>query len=143
MTYYYRADLSDYIDASYPKIARITSAEELKDYYERNKETYQFHQGYYSEASMADDVFGNESRFNDKFFEQRFLLFIVLEEGSGSVRHRVEPAQPENGPLSVKITRIIPEIGTADMAQWHIVVALEKTLSEMDVDIVLSEEPYA
>ena len=141
MTYCYRADLSDYIDASYPQIAKINSAGELKDYYESNKGIYQFQQGYYSEASMADDVFENDGRYGEAFFAQSLLLFVILQEGSGSIRHRVEPARLENGLLAVRITRIIPEVGTADMAQWHIVMALDRTFADMDVAIALAEEP--
>ena len=143
MVYYYRADLSRSIETGYPKAAAIKSVSELHEYFDNNKDTYQFHVGYYGEANMADEVFSAKPRFDDGFFREKFLLFVILEEGSGSVRHRVEAALPENGLLSVNIDRIIPEIGTADMSWWHIVLELEKTLADMDVAIVISDEPPA
>ena len=136
MAHYYRADLTNYVDSAYPKIVKIKTTRELKDYYDNNRAIYQFHIGYYSEASMADDVFSELSVYNDGFFEHKLLLFIILQEGSGSVRHRVESVVSTNGALSVNIARIVPEIGTADMAQWHIALELDKTLSDKEIDVL-------
>lgn len=143
MIRYYRTDLSGWDDAIYPKTVKICSAGELAVYYEKNKHTYQFQQGYYGGPSMTDDVFGRPTRFGEGFFENRFLLFVIIEEGSGSIRHRVESAQPEKGALSVEITRIIPEVGTADMAQWHIVLDIDKKLADIDVAVIICDEYFA
>ena len=140
MAYFYRADVSSYTETSYPAAEAAKSVDELQTYYENYKEIYQFHIGYYGEASMADEFFSDNTRYDDAFFENNFLLFVIIEEGSGSVRHRVESALPENGLLSVNVTRVVPEIGTADMAQWHIVLELDKTLSDMDVAVVVSDD---
>jgi len=137
MAYFFRADLSNFIDHEYPQVVKIRSAGELHRYYESNKETYQFNHGYYSESNMADFVFGDAGGFNDAFFKTRFLLFVILQESSGSVRHRVESAMPENGSLLVSIVRIAPEIGTCDIAQWHIILDLDKSFVDMDVDVVI------
>jgi len=144
MAYFYRTDLSEYTETEYPKTVKIRSKKELDDYYCSNKNTYQFHTGFYGEPGMAEDVFSESSLCNsDKFFSSNFLLFIILEEGSGSNRHRVESVSSDNGTLSVSITRVLPEIGTADMAQWHIVLSLDKSLSEMDVVVRLSDSSSA
>jgi len=135
--FYYRADLSGYTEAEYPVSFTVNSASELHDYYENNKGKYQFDNGYYGETSMADDMFLNASKFGEAFFNDYSLLFVVLEEGSGSVRHKVESISAENGSLSVNITKTRPEIGTADIAHWHIVLALDKSLSEMQKVIIL------
>jgi len=140
MAYYYRADLSGYTETSYPVAEAVKSVDELLAYYETYKEVYQFHIGYYSGASMDDEVFNDKARYGDGFFEDKFLLFVILEEGSGSVRHRVESVLPEDGLLSVNIARVVPEVGTADMAQWHIVLELDKALSDMDVAVAVSDE---
>ena len=137
---FYRTDLSNYTETDYPKTAAVKATDELNNYYEKNKDTYQFDQGFLGEASMADDVFSNKSKYSTEFFESNFLLFIILEEGSGSVRHRVENVVPTNGSLSVNITRIIPEIGTADMAQWHIVLELDKSLADLEVAVIVKDE---
>jgi hypothetical protein len=79
---YYRTDcFSD--DIKYPQSIKINSEKELSDYCD----TYQFFSGI---TSMFDSA-----RFDRQFFEDYFLLFVVLEEGSGSVRHQVESVQSE------------------------------------------------
>lgn len=143
MTLYFRTDLSSFIEATYPATFIIGSTAELADYYERNKDTYQFQHGHYGGTSMADDVFGGGRGFDDDFFIGNSLLLVILEEGSGSIRHRVESVLPQNGVLLVRIIRTIPEIGTADMAQWHIALALEKTMAGLDVEIALLDEYIA
>ena len=143
MAMFYRTDLSSYAEAGYPKIVTVRSPDELNEYYENNKDVYQFHHGFGGDTDMADDVFSNKTRYGAEFFGNNFLLFVILEEGSGSVRHRVEPVSPENGPLSVRITRIVPEIGTSDMAQWHVMLALDRSFLDMDVAVVIDDEYLA
>ena len=140
---YYRTDLSSYTETNYPKIKTIKSVNELNDYYENNRGVYQFHNGFCDEPSMADAVFGSATAYNADFFRNNYLVFVILEECSGSVRHRVDSATPANGSLSVSITRIIPEIGTADIAQWHIVLVLDKALSDLNVAVAIKDEPLA
>ena len=127
MLYYYRTDLARYTGDVYPKAVVINSVAELDDYYEKNKDTYQFHIRYRRRLSMLEDVFEKKSRYNDRFFNSRPLLFIVVEEGSGSIRHRVDSTTIENGERTINIERTIPKVCTADIAQWHIVLFWDKT----------------
>ena len=136
--FYYRADLSTYTENEYPVLTPIMSERELRDYYRSNKDIYRFDRQYCGCADMAGDVFAGSGLYNDVFFQNNFLFFIVLEEGSGSVRHIVESVTRVNGSLSVNIARIIPEIGTCDMAQWHIVVVLDRALSNMDIGVSIT-----
>jgi len=135
MALYYRADLRNYADASYPGVVKILSVRELAEYYSNNRSKYQFNVGYYSETSMADEVFSDNSGYDDEFFKKNFLLFIILGEGSGSIRHKVGSVSPENGLLKIDIIRTMPEIGTMDMAQWHIVLALDRSLSGLEAAV--------
>jgi len=59
--------------------------------------------------------------YPDDFFDENFLVIISIQENSGSISHRVESVN-ENG--QILVTRFMPMIGTADMAQWLIVVEL-------------------
>ena len=64
-------------------------------------------------------------RYDDAWFSSHTLLLAVLEEGSGSVRHtvtRVEKTAPHAGTVAIK--RDVPEVGTCDMAYWHILIEL-------------------
>ena len=136
--FYHRADLSNYTENEYPVLTPIRSESELLDYYRSNKDTYQFDRQYSGSTDMAGEVFAGNGLYDEAFFKNHFLLFIVLEEGSGSVRHKVESVTRVNGSLSVNIVRIIPEIGTCDMAQWHIIVVLDRAISDSDIDIGVS-----
>ena len=66
---------------------------------------------------------------------------VLLEEGSGSVRHNVDNVKyGSDGKLYVSIRRDVPEVGTADMAEWHILIEMKKDVivaSESDVIVYL------
>jgi len=140
MLYYYRTDLARYTGDVYPKAVVINSVAELDDYYEKNKDTYQFQLRHRRKPSMLEDVFEMESRYGDGFFNNHLLLFIVLEEGSGSISHSVFSVEIKNGVQTVNIIRVIPEVCTADMAQWHIVLSRDKTAANMDIKVVFRDE---
>jgi len=140
MLYYYRTDLSRYTGDVYPKAVVINSVAELDDYYEKNKDTYQFQLRHRRRLSMLEDVFEKKSRYSDRFFNSRPLLFIVLEEGSGSISHVVDSTKTENGEISVNIIRVIPEVCTAEMAQWHIVLFWDKISVNKDIKVVFHDK---
>jgi len=83
-------------------------------------------------------VNGFESRYTDDFFTQKYLLIVSTEENSGSIRHRVGRVG-ENGDLI--IVRLLPEIGTADMAGWDIIIELDKAFAPNNFNVIwLSED---
>lgn len=105
---YIRSD--DYqSDAKYPQIRVIPSAQKLKDY------------GTDSSLSAAC------ARYDEAFFEEHYLVFVLLEESSGSIRHQVEAVeQTPDKALRISILREVPEVGTCDMAQWHVILELPR-----------------
>ncbi len=74
------------------------------------------------------------AHYDDAFFETHSLLVVQLEEGSGSNRHEVTGVTREDGRYRVEIKRLVPEVGTCDMAEWHILIALPKDSSKVDSD---------
>ena len=51
---------------------------------------------------------------------------VLLEEGSGSNRHKVnELAVIGDSKLMIDIETVVPEVGTSDMAAWHILIEPE------------------
>ena len=117
--------------AQYPQVHIIQSAQELDDYsdewyhnwlnafFPENPETARTD----ITAGLMDACAG----YDDAFFEENYLLFVLLEEGSGSIRHEVlGVTQAQDGTLSVSIDRLVPEVGTDDMAQWHIILELRR-----------------
>lgn len=118
-------------DRNYPFHVIINSKEELEDYYEANKEIFDLER---KEKVYSDTTIGFLDacdKYDDTYFERQNLVLIVLEEGSGSIRHEITDVRPhskENGALDgwdITIDRIVPEVGTDDMAQWHLILEVQ------------------
>lgn len=98
--------------AVYPLLTVISSRGELEKYYDANKNKYAL--------SPAFDA--ATEKYTGEFFLENYLVIVLLEEGSGSVRHEVEEIG-ENG--EILISRLQPGIGTCDMAEWHVIIELK------------------
>ncbi len=61
---------------------------------------------------------------DEAFFTDRELVLILLEEGSGSIDHEVTDVLTGPDGVTVAIRRIVPEVCTADMAAWLVLVEL-------------------
>lgn len=121
----------------YPMINIITSTDELKYYYECNRENF-FLERRYDHASDSTVGFLDVcDKYDDAFFSNSSLVLIVIEEGSGSVRHNVDNVKFDtNGCLSVNIRYSVPDAGTCDMAQWHIILELSDDFVPKNVNDV-------
>lgn len=113
----------------YPVVQVITSREALQTYYESSKELYAL-DGF----STEDPGFwGACSKYDDAYFRDRFLLMVLTQAGSGSTRFQVDSLEmTDDGQLTVAIHTEMPEIGTADMAQWHILIEPEAGIPAPD-----------
>lgn len=131
----------------YPKAFWITSVKELEEYYDLNKEKY-FLESIEQPASDRTIGFVDAvKKYDDAFFEKNDLIFALLEEGSGSIRHEVTgvkllPSHIDRIQYYIQpeIKRIVPEIGTDDMAEWHIIIEVSKdcgmSVSELKTPII-------
>lgn len=118
----------------YPVVTVIRSTEELNAYYEANKELYSMGR---RENPASDSTIGFLDacdKYDDAYFENQILVLILLEEGSGSIRHEVTDVSAADGHLVISIDSIVPEQGTCDMAEWHIFVE-----PEAGVDVACAE----
>ena len=102
------------IEGEYPKTTVIRSVEELTAYYEANKYSY----------DLENDAFLHTcEEFDTSYFSQRILVLAVLQEGSGSIRHKVTQVRmTTENILEIDLEAIHPAKQTADMAQWHVFV---------------------
>ena len=75
-------------------------------------------------------------RYNEEYFADRDLIVVLVEEGSGSIRHKVNAVYRNSatGEWAIDIERLIPEIGTADMAGWHIFIEPSKEMRVQEGD---------
>ncbi|MCL2817035.1 MAG: hypothetical protein FWD39_01435 [Clostridiales bacterium] len=87
--------------AAYPAVTVVSSVAGLEEY-----------------AGFIDA----DGKYTDEFFLDNFLVIVLLEEGSGSTRHRVESVGADG---RIVISRLLPEAGTCDMAEWNIVIELK------------------
>ncbi len=139
-TQYIRTDgYRDGVD--YPIVKIIRSLDELNSYYNENKEKYSLER---REDPASDSTIGFLDacdKYNAEYFEDQILVMVLLEEGSGSIRHNVDNVKlGSDGKLYISIRRDVPEAGTDDMAEWHILIEPEKDITvanESDVIVYL------
>lgn len=105
-------------EETYPVITVIRSRAELEAYCAENRTLYDLDSGFLEACSGYDDA----------YFAEKDLLIVLLEESSGAVRHALDGILPKGDGWYLTGRRIVPEAGTCDMAQWHILAELEKGL---------------
>ncbi len=75
----------------------------------------------------SEKITGLAKEYNEAFFGDYDLVLIPRVGNSGSVRHTAKVLE-ENGRVVVDVTAEVPEIGTADMASWFILVPVPKDM---------------
>lgn len=135
-------------------VHRIGSRAELCSYYDTYREDRHLNFGYQADEKYSGAHYFLEfecSEYDDRFFEEHVLIIVVLQESSGSIRHKINRiTRTAQDHLSVYIDPIVPEAGTCDMAAWHIMIAIEnenapKKAADIKVfynDFPLSDEIY-
>lgn len=88
---------------------------------------------------MGKDVTMPES-YNEAFFQQYRLVLIPMQSGSGSVSYDVSVGF-DGELITVILNANMPEVGTADMADWLVLVALDRNLYPDDAETVLQANP--
>lgn len=110
-------------DSDFPIVKYIKSREELEKYVQDNHADYIINM---SNPSFLDAC----SQYDKEFFSNKMLILLVIEEGSGSIRHKVNGISriTEDGEerLKIDVDRKVPEVGTDDMALWHLIIETEK-----------------
>lgn len=116
--------------AKFPRVMIIRSQDELATYYEVNKDVFDLEckEEVYSDTTIG--FLDACDQYDEAFFEKNYLIFVLLEEGSGSVRHEVRSVgQTSDKKISVSIDSILPDgAGTCDMAEWHIILELSRDM---------------
>jgi len=125
----YIRNYGHYKDIQNPIISIISAKSELEQYYETYvKSIFNSNAGLFLEKTKI---------YSDDFFANNYLVVIFLEESSGSITHKVEKID-ENG--DVTINRLIPQIGTCDMAEWNIIIELDKSFNPHQFSVVLIDQ---
>lgn len=128
-------------DVQYPVVTAIRSAEALNEYYLFNRTRYSMERRENPAADYTVGFLDACDMYDSTFFEENSLLLVLLEEGSGSIRHIVSNVcRSDQDALRVCIDSIVPEVGTCDMAQWHIFVEVPKEELTGEVEIFIDAE---
>ena len=90
------------------------------------------------ELTAYDDTLS----YDASFFKSHSLLLVRLMESSGSIRHMVTQITSDSRTLTVSIDRLRPEIGTMDMAAWHILIELPSGIPD-SVDLAFTDVPVS
>ena len=126
-------------DARYPAVRLIRSVRELRAYYEANKEKYSLGRNDNVSSDSTIGFLDACDKYDGAYFEDHVLIMVLLEEGSGSNRHQVRSVHmSDGGRCCIYIDRIVPEVGTCDMAEWHILIEPEAGIeieSESDITV--------
>jgi hypothetical protein len=122
---YFRIDWHNRVD----DINKIRTTKEFYDYYQND---------YW--GNIGSEIFerGEQSHI-DEFFKDNFLILIYVFSGSGSTRHNISSLVAENGRLQIHANSHHPELGTADVAPWLIVIEACKSLAEMQTDVIWND----
>lgn len=111
-------------DAEFPSSLIIRSKQELWEYYENNKAYYNMDSSWDESPAFRDAI----KRYNDAYFAERELLIVLMEEPSGSIRHKVncmwDVFVEGKRVYNISITSFKSMRGDDDMAQWHILIEL-------------------
>jgi len=119
-------------EETYPQIILIDSKEALEAYLADNHGKYAMG---CRESVASDSTIGFVTAvedYDEAWFDGHTLVMAVLEEGSGSNRHEVQGITADG---KILIKRIIPEVGTCDMAVWHILLELPKESPVLDKEL--------
>lgn len=103
---------------SYPQKKLVTSRSELDSYIDSIRDSYYIDGEFLGHDSLIDAT----EKYDDSWFSSHKLMIVVLQEFSGSNRHRVSQVSG----IGVTIERLLPQAGTCDMAQWHILIEVDK-----------------
>ncbi len=104
----------------YIPVVSITSEPALAQFVDDGAAYFQFDVAYGESGSFSDAV----AAYDETYFTDKQLLILYTVEPSGSIRHEIVSVTVDGETLMVSVHRLIPEEGTADMANWFIIIEL-------------------
>ena len=90
-----------------------------------------------SDGVTSNGFTDKAAQYTDDFFKTNFLVIVPKGEPSGSIRHKVESVD-EFG--NIVISRLLPQVGTADVAAWHIIIPLNNDYKRKEYNAVFTDK---
>lgn len=129
---------TNWIDGMNGETYILESKEELAEYLNKNREKHNLG---HNEKVYSDTTIGFEDAivdYDEEWFKDNNLVLILLTADSGSIRYKVNSIDINNGKMDISFKKEVPEIGTCDMAGWHIIVETEKVSIE-EINVFIEE----
>ncbi len=84
-----------------------------------------------------------EAEYDAEFFSTHVLIVVEVEYGSGSISTKLAGADLSDGKINIRLESSKPEVGTCDMAQWLLIIALDsfEVSAETPCNIALDGRP--
>jgi len=80
-------------------------------------------------ADYSDNILNEKlSKYTEEYFTTKSLIIVTKPESSGSNTNEINRIEKTNNTLNIYVERQVAEIGTADMAMWHLIIELEKEI---------------
>ena len=130
----YIRSYGDYRSIATPIIELISSKADLERFYAGSSTSNRGSINSGTPGEFRDVI----SMYSEDFFNDRYLVIVIIEENSGSIRHRVDGV---SGNGNIAITRMLPEMGTSDMAEWHIWIELDRSFAPGQFNVVFNNVP--
>ena len=97
----------------YPKVYLIKSVSDWKKFYDG-----------ISEYDSSSGLKALNTDYNEKYFKNKAVVAVLTEEGSGSNSYSDITVSSDG--KEIRLTRTVPEVGTADMAYWCVLDELDR-----------------
>lgn len=121
-------------------VMRFDSAEKLRGFTRLGDSLFSLKSGYFGEVSLYDTFLN----YTESYFEDRVLFVIFAQENSGSNRHSVEGIDIKDGSINFAVRRDQAQIGTTDMADWFILIEMDKAaltgIDKADAHIIPAQQ---
>ena len=116
-----------YINEEYP-LRSVTVARSKEDLKPISDIYLEYVRKMSSDDSYVPQIVNDLGVYDDAFFDEKNLIVVRFDSGSGSIRFKVTGVEnDENGDLTVSVDKICPEMGTADMAAWAILIETDSS----------------
>jgi hypothetical protein len=108
-THLYKEEINE------PIVNVITSLNDLNEYIKD-----------YEDDNLKEKL----SKYSDEYFSTKALLIVTKLESSGSNTNKIDRVEKIDSKLNIYINRYVADIGTTDMAMWHLLIELDKEVIE-------------
>ncbi len=81
---------------------------------------------------VDDTLYQELNKYDEEFFKNNVLVIVTIQESSGSNTNEIDRVSKlkDSNQLDIFIKRTEPQIGTDDMAMWHLFIEFDKSSFE-------------